>query len=104
MMYDSYCGVTIVRGGPIFGALMCNLERIYKHLKLSQTSYQQNYVPINQEKFGYQLTLIPTNKNDSTVYHINRLISLLSMHNSVTPCFISLNHFFLFQNDEYIIQ
>lgn len=37
--------------------------------KLSRLPYQQNDVPTNHEKYGYPRTLIPINKNDSTVWH-----------------------------------
>lgn len=36
-------------------------------LNLSRLHYQGNYIPSNQENFCYPRTLIPTNKNDSTV-------------------------------------
>lgn len=75
----AYCGIIIVREGPIFLAFVGNpCQRIYittnmcKHLfNISlqiRTCYQRNYVHTNQEHFNYPRTLTSTNKNDSTVF------------------------------------
>lgn len=74
-----YCGIIIVCGGSMFVDFVgkpCpgiyipwNLYTINCLMinELSWLHYQRKYVPTNQETFGYQQTLNPTNKSDSTV-------------------------------------
>lgn len=62
------------RGEPLHTNLHSH-ERVYKHLLRiflqNRNCYRRNYLPTNQEKFWlYPQTLIPTNKNESTVYHM----------------------------------
>lgn len=79
---EIYCGIIVVRGGPIFVAFMGNPlwriyipTNIYRSISLifikknSQLHYQPNFVPTNQENFGYPRTMTPKNinKNNYTV-------------------------------------
>lgn len=75
----TYCGVIIVRGGPMFMALVGNpcpqiyiLTNIHTSVCVTfiheiELATNKNNDPTNQDSFCYPRTLTPMNKNDSTV-------------------------------------
>lgn len=56
--------IFIVLGGPLF-------------VDFTHYPYPQNNISMNQTNFGSPQTLVPTNKNDSTVYTCISVVLLL---------------------------
>lgn len=62
-----YCGIIIVRGGPVFVAfvgnpcpqsyILTNVYTVYKELLKSPLCHQRRYVPMNQEYFAQCLKI-----------------------------------------------